>query len=84
MTAGVAPGRRGHQTFPPARQNQETILSAFQEDGWPPHIDNPLPGSEDTDAVDRLHDAVKLLNRHTRQAFRFFSDGLGLGCSGSS
>jgi len=62
----------------PAR-NQETILAAFQEDGWPPHIDNPLSGNGDTDAKDRLHDAVKMLNRHTRQVFRFFSDGLGRG-----
>ncbi len=62
----------------PAR-NQETILAAFQEDGWPPHIDNPLPGEGDIDAEDRLHDAVKMLNRHTHHVFRFFSDGLGHG-----
>jgi hypothetical protein len=23
--------------------NQETILTAFQEEGWPPRIDDPLP-----------------------------------------
>jgi hypothetical protein len=62
----------------PAR-NQETILAAFQEDGWPPHIDNPLPGNGDTDAIDRLHDAVKMLNRHTNRLLRFFSDGIGQG-----
>jgi hypothetical protein len=60
-------------------KNQETILAAFQEDGWPRRIDNPLPGNGDTDAVDRMHDAVKMLNRHTHRLFRFFSDGIGEG-----
>jgi hypothetical protein len=62
----------------PAR-NQETIVAAFQEDGWPRRIDNPLAGNGDTDAVDRMHDAVKMLNRYTHHVFRFFSDGLGEG-----
>jgi hypothetical protein len=62
----------------PAR-NQETILAAFQEDGWPRRIDSPLPSCEDTSAVDRLHDGVKKLNRQTRGLLRFRSDGLGQG-----
>ena len=62
----------------PAR-NQETILAAFEEDGWPPRVDNPLPANGDTDAVDRLHEAVKKLNRGTRGLLRFYSDGAGLG-----
>ena len=57
--------------------NQETILAAFEEDGWPPRIDNPLSGPPD-DAIDRLHNAVKKLNRHSRP-LRFRSDGNGLG-----
>lgn len=59
--------------------NQETILAAFQEDGWPPRIDSPLSGNAETCAVDRLHEAVKKLNRHTRCMVRFLSDGAGLG-----
>jgi hypothetical protein len=58
---------------------QETILAAFEEDGWPPRIDNPLPGDGDTGAVDRLNEAVKKLNRGTRRLLRFLSDGAGLG-----
>jgi hypothetical protein len=55
--------------------NQETILAAFEEDGWPPRIDNPLPGNGDTEAVDRLHEAVKKLNRSPFRLVRFLSDG---------
>ena len=59
--------------------NQATILAAFEEDGWPPRIDNPLSDHGDTGAVDRLHAAVKKLNRCTRRLLRFLSDGAGLG-----
>jgi hypothetical protein len=62
----------------PAR-NQERILAAFQEDGWPPRIDNPLSGSAEVSALDRLHEAVKKLNRQRRRLLRFRSDGNGLG-----
>ncbi len=56
-------------------KNQETILSAFQREGWPPRIDNPLPGDDATAALERLHDAVKRLNRQHRPALSFHSDG---------
>ena len=62
----------------PAR-NQELILNAFQEDGWPPRIDNPLSGTGDIDALDRLHEAVKKLNRQTIRLLQFRSDGTGSG-----
>jgi hypothetical protein len=60
-------------------ENQELILAAFEEDGWPPRIDNPLASDGDTDAVDRLHDAVKKLNRQAKRLIRFRSDGRGTG-----
>lgn len=60
-------------------KNQETVLAAFQEDGWPPHVDNPLSGNVDIDARDRLHDTVRKLNRQTNRLLHFFSDGNGEG-----
>jgi hypothetical protein len=60
-------------------KNQETILDAFQEDGWPPRIDDPLPGNAHIDRHDRLHDAVKKLNRQKPHLVAFNSDGAGMG-----
>jgi len=60
-------------------KNQETVLAAFQEDGWPAHVDNPLSGDVDIDARDRLHDTVRKLNRQTNQLLHFCSDGNGEG-----
>jgi hypothetical protein len=62
----------------PAR-NQETILAAFQEDGWPAHLDNPLAGDDATLARDRLHDTVRKLNQQTNRLLQFLSDGNGEG-----
>jgi hypothetical protein len=60
-------------------KNQEAILSAFEEDGWPPRIDNPLAGDGDIDGQDRMHDAVKKLNHQTNYLLHFLCDGNGLG-----
>jgi hypothetical protein len=60
-------------------KNQETVLTAFQEDGWPAHLDNPLAGNEDIDARDRLHDTVRKLNHQTNRLLLFSSDGNGEG-----
>jgi hypothetical protein len=34
--------------------NQELMLSAFQEEGWPEHIHDPLPGNHLTDPTDTV------------------------------
>ncbi|WP_397569649.1 hypothetical protein [Schlesneria sp. T3-172] len=60
-------------------KNQEAILNAFQEEGWPPRIDNPIAAAVSTDAIERLHDAVKRLNHQINPVIRFFSDGQGRG-----
>jgi hypothetical protein len=60
-------------------KNQEAILAAFEEDGWPPRIDSPIPGGADENAHDRLHDAVKRLNRQSKRLIRFECDGAGEG-----
>jgi hypothetical protein len=63
-------------------QNQEVILSAFEEDGWPAQIDDPLPIKGGVDPHVRLHDAVNRLNRaQTNPLLRFHGNGTGTGIS---
>lgn len=60
--------------------NQETILMAFEEDGWPPRIDDPLPPQPQLDPRRRLHDTIKALNRKQKNyLLRFMGDGSGEG-----
>jgi hypothetical protein len=60
--------------------NQEVILSAFEEEGWPDHIDDPLPVSGDIDPPTRLHDAINRLNgRQIHRLIRFSGNGTGTG-----
>jgi hypothetical protein len=59
----------------PAR-NQELILSAFEEEGWPESIDDPLPPVADIDSRRRLQATIKSLNRHqTNHLIRFRGNG---------
>lgn len=63
----------------PAR-NQELILSAFEEMGWPERIDDPLPVTDGVSQKDRLHDTIKCLNRKRLiKSIRFAGDGTGQG-----
>lgn len=63
----------------PAR-NQELILTAFEEMGWPERIDDPLPVTEGISQKDRLHDTIKCLNRKRLiKSIRFAGDGTGQG-----
>ena len=60
--------------------NQEAILTAFEEDGWPPRVDDPLPPEPDLDPKRRLHDTIKSLNRRQKKSLmRFMGDGTGEG-----
>jgi hypothetical protein len=60
--------------------NQERILAEFQSQGWPEHLEDPLPGSDERDPKQRLRDAIKLLNRHHQcRLIRFHGDGTGQG-----
>ncbi|MHB0957928.1 MAG: hypothetical protein ACYC0X_19450 [Pirellulaceae bacterium] len=60
--------------------NQEMILMAFEEEGWPSRIDDPLPPHLELDPRRRLHDAIKCLNRHQVQhLLHFRGDGTGEG-----
>lgn len=63
----------------PAR-NQEAILVAFQEEGWPECIDDPLIGDHGIDLKNRLNDVVFRLNRSQIQPLiRFHTNGNGNG-----
>lgn len=53
--------------------NQQPILDAFQEEGWPPRIDDPLPVTRGGDRRQRLADAVRGLN--AMDFIRFELDG---------
>jgi hypothetical protein len=60
--------------------NQVVLLTAFEEDGWPVRIDDPLPQHGDIDPKQRLHDTIKSLNRNQKCALiRFRGDGTGQG-----
>jgi hypothetical protein len=60
--------------------SQETILAAFEEEGWPPRIDDPLGRGNGCDPRVRLHEAVKGLNRgQMRRLLVFRRDGSGEG-----
>jgi hypothetical protein len=60
--------------------NQFTILSAFEEEGWPGRIDDPLVPSPSVYAKRRLSDTIKCLNRKQRvRLVHFHGDGTGQG-----
>ncbi|HEX5444104.1 MAG TPA: hypothetical protein VFW87_09765 [Pirellulales bacterium] len=62
--------------------NQEAILMAFQEEGWPDEgIFDPLRPNGDTQPAKRLRDTLAALNGHhqTPGVLRFGSDGTGQG-----
>lgn len=59
---------------------QEAILMAFEEENWPPRIDDPLPVHPDLLPKRRLHDTIKSLNRNQKNSLiRFMGDGTGEG-----
>lgn len=60
--------------------NQEQVLKAFQEEGWPAQIDDPLPPDPKICPKRRLHDTIKCLNRRqVNSAIKFRGDGTGQG-----
>jgi len=60
--------------------NQEAILTAFEEESWPPRIDDPLPPRSGVNPKRRLRETIKSLNRNQKaQLVRFLGDGTGEG-----
>ena len=61
--------------------NQEIILAAFQEEGWPVSVRDPLHPLQEVDSKRRLNDTIKSLNHHhhVQELIRFRGDGTGEG-----
>jgi hypothetical protein len=60
--------------------NQEAILAAFEEEGWPVRIDDPLSPHGEKSPKRRLQETIKSLNRNQkRPILRFLGDGSGQG-----
>src|SRR5207253_7022050 len=66
------------QAIPPAVAVQGLILTAFEEENWPPHIDDPLPPAPEVSRKKRLNDTVFRLNeKQNNRLIRFESDRTG-------
>jgi hypothetical protein len=60
--------------------NQELVVKAFQEEGWPDLICDPLPPHDHVNPKTRLHDTIKCLNRgQLAELIRFHGNGDGKG-----
>jgi len=71
-------GARLVKQFRQRSANQETVLAAFEEEGWPCSIDDPLPPRPKQDPKRRLHDTIRSLNRRQKhRLIRFVGDGTG-------
>lgn len=60
--------------------NVPRILDAFEEDGWPERIDDPLPDGKNPQ---RLRETIRSLNEGLKD-IRFFADGSGEGIRADS
>lgn len=68
------------KTFKWEAMNQQTVLNAFEEEGWPARIDDPLPPHPDQNSKRRLSDTIKCLNRKQEMPIiHFRGDGTGEG-----
>jgi hypothetical protein len=60
--------------------NQELVLSAFEDEGWPPWILDPLAPHQAQVIKRRLGETIKSLNRgHANSLIHFQGDGTGEG-----
>lgn len=60
--------------------NQEAILNAFQEEGWPSRIDDPLSPGLEQSPKRKLSDTIECLNnKQKNKLIRFHGDGTGEG-----
>lgn len=58
--------------------NQESVLSAFQEEGWPQFIHDPLSQNTDQPPKQRLRETIRGLNTNQKNVLlRFRGDGTG-------
>jgi hypothetical protein len=58
--------------------SQEVVLAAFEEEGWPPAIDDPLPPHAEQDRKRRLSNTIQSLNAsHKTPLLHFRGNGTG-------
>ena len=58
--------------------SQEAILAAFEEEGWPVAIDDPLPPQPEQDPKHRLRQTIQSLNANQKnRLLHFRGDGSG-------
>jgi hypothetical protein len=57
---------------------QVMILDAFDEEGWPESIYDPLPPRDGIDPKRRLHNAINKLNAGLARVIHFYGNGDGL------
>ena len=61
-------------------ENQEKVLDAFEDQGWPTRIADPLAEHPTICPKRRLHDTLKCLNRkQIDELIKFRGDGTGRG-----
>jgi hypothetical protein len=61
-------------------RNQELVLAAFEEEGWPQGIDDPIPPGGEIPSKRRLRSTIWSLNRHQKEnRLRFSGDGTAEG-----
>jgi hypothetical protein len=66
--------------FAALAKNQELVLQAFEEQGWPARVDDPIPPKAGSNCKRRLRDTISRLNRCQRaRCMRFHGDGSGQG-----
>jgi hypothetical protein len=71
-------GQHALKSYRQPSGNQETILLAAEEMGWPRVFDDPLPRPRAGNPKVRLHDAIKKLNRNQETPLvHFKGDGTG-------
>ena len=63
------------KSFRQPAKNQEAVLNAFQEAGWPPRMDDPIPPSLEVDPKERLAETCRSLRRNP--LLEFERDGTG-------
>ncbi len=73
-------GQRLVKRFRVPAANQERVLNAFEEEGWPDRILDPLPPLGDQDPKRRLSDTIRALSHNqVEPLLRFHGDGTGQG-----
>ena len=71
-------GGRVLKVYHHSAAEQQLILAAFEEQGWPNRIDDPLSPKFLLDSVERLHNTIRSLNDRL-EGIRFHCDGSGTG-----